>query len=60
MSRIVVIVECILDGRSTDSIVPGALVVTSNEQNIIQIARVGHGVFLVGQSLVNEVAKFSG
>ena len=52
-------VGSIVDGRSTDFRSPRAIG-TGDEQHIAQVARVGHGVFLVGQSLIDIVAEFRG
>ena len=56
MSSIEIVVCGVVDGRSADSWSPSGIF-TGDEQHVAQVTRVGHGVFLVGQRLMDEVAK---
>ena len=57
MGFVEIVIVGILDGRLAHLGSPIG-VPTGDEQSLVQIAGVGHGVLLVGQNLVDKVAEF--
>ena len=53
MCSVVIILHCILNGGFTDIIGPIA-VPTGDKGHVVQVGRVGHGVLLVLQDLVDD------
>ena len=50
-------IESILDGRATSGFIPSVRIVSGNQDCIVQIAWVGHSIFLVSQNLLDKVAQ---
>ena len=58
--RIVIVGGGVVDGRLSDFWVPSVAVGSGDEQHVVQIAWIGHGVLFVLQHLINNNSKLRG